>query len=294
MKPHQAGAQMCSGHSRRSAAGSPRGAPRRIAHPTAAGSAAEGDKGPRDAHPRRPTSAAYARRRVNATRSTPSRCRAQAAGPPVAAHGTPPQAPPACPAHTHTPALRRRRQSSHPRKEARRHHRRQSEPRRPHRGSAPAREREHALALVDAVDRPACAHLSRQLVGEQSRARSDIEHPLPLSKRQCRAHRTTLLDDIRRHVRRLVPPRSHLVELQRAAHPEILSRVPRSRQRLRWRRGTRASSVQMSPSARIASTPSQACRRGRWAHHGGRTGGRSGLALPRSLAKEPSAPAWTR
>ena len=93
-------------------------------------------------------------------------------------------------------------------------------------GRRRAREREHALARVDAVDRAASAHLGRHLAGEESQPRPDVQHVLPLSERQGRAYRTTLLDDIRRHICRFGPPRSLLVELQRGAHPTIFSTSP--------------------------------------------------------------------
>src|SRR5262249_48829251 len=47
-----------------------------------------------------------------------------------------------------------------------------------------------------------------------------------LFERQCRAHRTALLDDVGRHVRRLIASRSLLVELEHGAYPGILSTPP--------------------------------------------------------------------
>ena len=93
---------------------------------------------------------------------------------------------------------------------------------------AAAREREHALARVDAVDRAATAHLGRHLAGQESQPRPDVQHVLALPERQSRAYGMTLLDDIARHVCRFGPPRRLLVELEHGAHPTIFSASPRT------------------------------------------------------------------
>jgi hypothetical protein len=63
-------------------------------------------------------------------------------------------------------------------------------------------------------------------VGEQSGPRTDIEDLLTLPERQSCAYRTALLDDVGCHIHGFDPPRSLVVELERGAHPEILSTSP--------------------------------------------------------------------
>ncbi len=139
----------------------------------------------------------------------------------------PPRAPPARLARTRTPALRPRHRTFRPRTGARSVAGGEPGLGGTLRPPARSREREHALARVDAVDRADSADLGRHLAREESQPRPDVQHALPPFERQRRAYRTALLDDIRRRIRCFGPPGSLLVELERGAHSHDLFNAPR-------------------------------------------------------------------
>ena len=78
----------------------------------------------------------------------------------------------------------------------------------------PAREREHALARIDADDAAVRGDLCRHLGGQHAGAGSDVEHTLAGPQRQDLARGPPLLDDVRRRVDLHQPLRGLLVELE--------------------------------------------------------------------------------